>query len=87
MTILKIGHNERFKESIFHLNNALRSKSQELQISTVYTIILLLVSSTLMCLSQSSVHSELLGLYLNIFGGQQQLSMQVDMEILFQSPQ
>tara|TARA_B100000029_G_scaffold76560_1_gene68381 strand:+ start:1267 stop:2049 length:783 start_codon:yes stop_codon:yes gene_type:complete len=61
LTILKIGRSERFKQSIFHFNNAIRSKSQELQISTVYTLLLLLSSSTLMYLSESSVQPELLG--------------------------
>jgi len=61
LTILKIGRNERFKQSIFHFNYALKSKSQELQISTVYTLLLLLISSTLMYISESSIQPELLG--------------------------
>lgn len=61
ITILKIGRSERFKQSIFHFNYAIRSKSQELQISTVYTLILLLISSTLMYLFESSIQPELLG--------------------------
>mgnify|MGYP001373577483 CR=1 FL=1 len=61
LRILKIGRSEKFKESIFHFNYALRSKSQELQISTFYTVLLLLVSSTLMYLAESSIQPELLG--------------------------
>ena len=61
LTILKIGRSERFKQSMLHFNYALRSKSQELQISTVYTLLLLLVSSTLMYLAESSIQPDLLG--------------------------
>jgi len=61
LTILKIGRNEKFKQSIFHFNYALKSKSQELQISTVYTVLLLLISSTLMYIAESSIQPELLG--------------------------
>ena len=61
ITILKIGRNERFKQSMLHFNYALRSKAQELQISTVYTLLLLLISSTLMYLAESSIQPELLG--------------------------
>ncbi len=61
LRILKIGRNEKFKESIFHFNFALKSKSQELQISTVYTLLLLLISSTCMYLAESSIQPELLG--------------------------
>ena len=61
LTILKIGRSKKFKQSIFHFNNALKSKSQELQISTVYTLLVLLVSSTLMYLAESAVQPELLG--------------------------
>ncbi len=61
LRILKVGRSEKFKESIFHFNYALRSKSQELQISTVYTLLLLLISSTLMYLAESSIQPDLLG--------------------------
>ncbi len=61
LRILKIGRNEKFKQSIFHFNYALRSKSQELQISTFYTLLLLLLSSTFMYLAESSIQPELLG--------------------------
>ena len=61
LRILKIGRSEKFKASIFHFNYALRSKSQELQISTVYTFLLLLISSTMMYLAESSIQPELLG--------------------------
>ena len=61
LTILKVGRSERFKQSIFHFNYAIRSKSQELQISTVYTLLLLLISSTLMYVLESSIQPELLG--------------------------
>ena len=61
LRILKIGRSEKFKQSIFHFNYALRSKSQELQISTFYTILLLLISSTFMYLAESSIQPELLG--------------------------
>ena len=61
LRILKIGRSAKFKESIFHFNYAIRSKSQELQISAVYTVLLLLVSSTLMYLAESSIQPELLG--------------------------
>ena len=61
LRILKIGRSEKFKQSIFHFNYALRSKSQELQISTFYTVLLLLISSTCMYLAESSIQPELLG--------------------------
>ena len=61
LRILKIGRSEKFKQSIFHFNYALRSKSQELQISTFYTVLLLLFSSTFMYLAESSIQPQLLG--------------------------
>ncbi len=61
LRILKIGRSEKFKQSIYHFNFALRSKSQELQISTFYTVLLLLISSTCMYLAESSIQPELLG--------------------------
>jgi len=61
LRILKIGRSEKFKQSIFHFNYALRAKSQELQISTFYTVLLLLISSTSMYLAESSIQPELLG--------------------------
>ena len=61
LRILKIGRSEKFKQSIYHFNYALRSKSQELQISILYTILLLLISSTLMYLAESSTQPGLLG--------------------------
>lgn len=61
LTILRIGRNERFRQSMIHFNYALKSKALELQISTVYTLLLLLISSTLMYLAESSVQPELLG--------------------------
>ncbi len=61
LRILKIGRSEKFKESIYHFNYALRLKSQELQISIFYTALLLLISSTFMYLAESSVQPGLLG--------------------------
>ena len=61
LRILKIGRSEKFKQSIYHFNYALRSKSQELQISIFYTVLLLLISSTFMYLAESSIQPELLG--------------------------
>ncbi len=61
LRILKIGRSEKFKESIYHFNYALRLKSQELQISIFYTVLLLLISSTLMYLAESSIQPTLLG--------------------------
>ncbi len=61
LRILKIGRSEKFKESIFHFNYALRLKSEELQISIFYTALLLLISSTLMYLAESSIQPGLLG--------------------------
>ncbi len=61
LRILKIGRSEKFKQSIFHFNYAIRSKSQELQISIFYTVLLLLISSTFMYLAESSIQPELLG--------------------------
>ena len=61
LRILKIGRSEKFKQSIFHFNYAFRTKSQELQISVFYTVLLLLISSTLMYLAESSIQPELLG--------------------------
>ena len=61
LRILKIGRSEKFKESIYHFNYALRSKSQELQISIFYTVLLLLISSTFMYLAESAIQPGLLG--------------------------
>ncbi len=61
LRILKIGRSEKFKQSIYHFNYALRSKSQELQISILYTVLLLLISSTFMYLAESSIQPGLLG--------------------------
>ena len=61
LRILKIGRSEKFKQSIYHFNYAFRSKSQELQISIFYTVILLLISSTFMYLAESSIQPRLLG--------------------------
>ena len=61
LRILKIGRSEKFKQSIYHFNYAFRSKSQELQISIFYTVILLLISSTFMYLAESSIQPKLLG--------------------------
>jgi len=61
LRILKIGRSEKFQQSIYHFNYALRSKSQELQISIFYTVILLLISSTFMYLAESSIQPRLLG--------------------------
>ena len=46
--------------SIFHFNYPIRPKSQELQISTIYTLMLLLISSTLMYISESSIQPEII---------------------------
>ena len=61
LRILKIGRSEKFKQSIYHFNYAIRSKSQELQISIFYTVLLLLISSTFMYLAESSIQPSLLG--------------------------
>ncbi len=61
LRILKIGRSEKFKQSIYHFNYALRSKSQELQISIFYTVLLLLISSTFMYFAESSIQPALLG--------------------------
>ena len=61
LRILKIGRSEKFKQSIFHFNYALRLKSQELQISIFYTVLLLLISSTFMYFAESSIQPGLLG--------------------------
>ena len=61
LRILKIGRSEKFKQSIYHFNYAIRSKSQELQISTFYTVLLMLCSSTCMYLAESSIQPDLLG--------------------------
>jgi len=61
LRILKIGRSEKFKQSIYHFNYALRSKSQELQISTFYTVLLLLISSTFMYLAESSIQPVVFG--------------------------
>ena len=61
LRIFKIGRSEKFKQSIYHFNYALRSKSQELQISIFYTVLLLLISSTFMYFAESSIQPGLLG--------------------------
>ena len=57
----KIGRSRRFKEGLYYFNQAIKSKTQELQISATYTLMLVLLSSTFMYLTESKVQPELFG--------------------------
>ena len=61
LRIAKVGRSKRFQHSVSHFNYAISSKSNELQLAATYTGILLLVSSTLMYLTEGNIQPEIFG--------------------------
>ncbi|UPM50130.1 ion transporter [Synechococcus sp. A10-1-5-1] len=59
--ISRIGRSKRFRKSIKHFNHAITSKKEELQISAVYTGIVIFVSSILMYIAEGPVQQEQFG--------------------------
>lgn len=57
----RLGRSERFHKSIKHFNNAIKSKGEELRISAVYSMVLVLISSSLMYLAEGSIQKEQFG--------------------------
>lgn len=57
----RVGRSKRFRKSIKHFNNALASKKEELQISAIYSGVVILVSSILMFLAEGYVQREQFG--------------------------
>lgn len=57
----RLGRSERFQKSIKHFNNAIKSKGEELRISAVYSMVLVLISSSLMYLAEGSIQKEQFG--------------------------
>ena len=57
----RIGRSKRFRESVKHFNRAIVSKKEELQISAIYTAIVIFVSSVLMFVAEGTVQQEQFG--------------------------
>lgn len=57
----RVGRSKKFRQSIRHFNRALSSKKEELQISTIYSGIVIIASSVLMFLVEGSVQQEQFG--------------------------
>ena len=57
----RVGRSKRFRKSIKHFNNALASKKEELQISAIYSGVVILISSILMFLAEGHVQREQFG--------------------------
>lgn len=57
----RVGRSKRFRKSVIHFNRAIASKKEELQISAIYTGIVIFVSSVLMFAAEGSVQKEQFG--------------------------
>jgi len=57
----KIGRSKRFQKSVKHFNHAITSKKEELQISAIYSAVVICISSALMYLVEGSVQTEQFG--------------------------
>ena len=57
----RVGRSKRFRKSIRHFNNAISAKKEALQISAIYSGIVISVSSILMYLAEGSVQQESFG--------------------------
>ena len=57
----RIGRSKRFRKSVKHFNRAIVSKKEELQISAIYTAIVIFVSSVLMFVAEGTVQQEQFG--------------------------
>lgn len=59
--IVRLGHSRHFRKSLRYFHRALSRKRSELQISAVYTAVVLLVSSVVMYMVESEVQPEAYG--------------------------
>lgn len=57
----RIGRSRHFRRSIQHFNRAITSKREELQISAIYSAVVIVISSVLMYLSEGGVQQEQFG--------------------------
>ena len=57
----RVGRSKRFRKSIKHFNNAITSKKEELQISAIYSGVVITFSSILMFLAEGNVQKEQFG--------------------------
>ena len=57
----RIGRSKRFQKSVRHFNRAITSKREELQISAIYSAVVISISSALMYLVEGGVQTEQFG--------------------------
>ena len=57
----RIGRSKRFQKSVRHFNHAITSKKEELQISAIYSAVVICISSSLMYLVEGGVQGEQFG--------------------------
>ena len=57
----RIGRSKRFQKSVRHFNHAIASKKEELQISAIYSAVVISLGSALMYLVEGSVQPEQFG--------------------------
>ena len=57
----RIGRSKRFRKSVRHFNHAITSKREELQISAIYSAVVISISSALMYLVEGGVQAEQFG--------------------------
>ena len=57
----RVGRSKRFQKSVRHFNRAITSKKEELQISAIYSAVVIIISSALMYLVEGGVQSEQFG--------------------------
>ncbi len=57
----RIGRSKRFQKSVKHFNHAITSKREELQISAIYSAVVISISSALMYLVEGGVQAEQFG--------------------------
>ncbi|MCH9772253.1 MAG: ion transporter [Cyanobacteria bacterium] len=57
----RIGRSKRFQKSVRHFNHAIASKKEELQISAIYSAVVISLSSALMYLVEGSIQPEQFG--------------------------
>ena len=57
----RIGRSKRFQKSVRHFNRAITSKREELQISAIYSAVVICISSSLMYLVEGGVQGEQFG--------------------------
>ncbi len=57
----RIGRSKRFQKSVRHFNHAITSKKEELQVSAIYSAVVICISSSLMYLVEGGVQGEQFG--------------------------